>query len=136
MPENVTIPDATSAPIVIRTLLKDGVHIPVRAQASAKGIDFSLNTTGALTGLSLLATLASNPGRIGYFIQAQDVFNVVLAFDDLTPAESTAISYFILKGGTAKGQPGERINMVDFPHAGRIRVYSENSGCRYSAREW
>ena len=97
------------------------------------GVDYSANAP-ALSGLTLLATIPANAGRLGFFIQAQGTTQLTIAFDDA--AGSLTPTIVVLGGAPSSGGQGGAIDMGGLPHTGRIRVYGTSSSVPLAARAW
>jgi hypothetical protein len=97
------------------------------------GADCSANAP-SLTGLTLLATIAANAGRLGFFIQAQGTAQLTVALDDAAGALTATI--VVLAGAAGSGGQGGSIDMSGLPHTGRIRVFSTSSSVQFAARAW
>ena len=97
------------------------------------GVDYSANAP-SLTGLTLLATIPANAGRLGFFIQAQSTAQLTVALDDA--AGSLTPTIVVLAGAAANGGQGAAIDMGGLPHTGRIRVYGTSSSVPLAARAW
>jgi hypothetical protein len=97
------------------------------------GLDHSGNPP-SLSGLTLLATIAPNNNRKGYFVQAQCTAGLTVVFDDA--AGSTTATVVVLGGAASNGAQGGSVNMAGMPHQGRIRIYSSSAGCQMASRVW
>jgi hypothetical protein len=97
------------------------------------GVDYSANAP-SLSGLSLLATIPANTGRLGFFIQAQGTAQLTVAFDDT--AGSLTPTIVVLQGASANGGQGASVDMGGVPHTGRIRIFSTSTSAPMAARAW
>ena len=97
------------------------------------GVDYSANPL-SLSGLTLLATIPANAGRLGFFIQAQGTAQLTVAFDDA--AGSLTPTIVVLSGAASNGGQGGALDMGGLPHTGRIRIFSTSSSVPVAARAW
>jgi hypothetical protein len=108
---------------------------PLATQAIGgnNGVDYSANAP-SLTCLTLLATIPANTSRVGFFIEAQGIAGLTVAFDDATGALTPTL--VVLGGAGANGGQGGSIDMSGLPHTGRIRIFGASSSVPMAARAW
>ena len=136
MPTEMVFPDASgnlSPP-------GGGNPLPIQFQGNTN-IDSSANLP-SLAGLNLLGTLAANPARKGFVVQAQDsaadcggsgglANGLPVVFDDA--GSNTTV--LIVAYAAAKGGQGGSVSWGGMPHTGRIRYYG-TAGCQVGAAQW
>jgi hypothetical protein len=132
MSEPVYVPElGVGAPVAT---VPDGSGSAIQnvSQSTSIGVDYSV-AQPSLSGLTLLSTMAPNPNRVAFFIQAQGSAPLTVALDDGEGEELTII--VLQQPGIAGGQ-GASIDMGNVPHNGRIRIFSTGSGVQLAAHAW
>ena len=82
---------------------------------------------------NLLATIAANAGRLGFFVQNQSAAVITVAF---TNPDTSGVTYLVLEpSASGAGHGGGFVDMGSCPHYGAIAIWG-TAGSQVGFADW